>query len=531
RDGIRVVIELRSEAYPQKVLNKLYKLTDLQKTFHLNMLALVDGLQPQVLPLKSVLEQYLAHRRVVVERRTRFELKKAEERKHILEGLSKALDHIDAVIDTIRKSETREEAHGNLMKRFKLSEVQASAILEMRLAALAGLERKKVEDELAEKKKLIAYYNELLGDPKKLLGVVKTEFKEVKERYPSERRTKIYTQAVGEFTEEDLIPDEEVIITLSRDGFIKRLAPGTYRTQKRGGSGKIGASVASEDFIQDLAVASTHDSILFFTSTGKVFLAKVHEIPVAARTSKGRALVNFLEIGSEEVITAIVPVKFDIKKSASNAANAKFIVMITRNGIIKKTEVTDFANVRRSGLIAIKLKGDKKGIKGERGDELGWVKLTSGKDEIILVTKNGQAIRFSENDVRDMGRGASGVGGIRLKNGDVVSGADVISAQQKEAEILIVMSKGYAKRTKIKFYKRQKRAGSGIKTAKVTEKTGLVVSAKILNPEEEDLIAISKKGQLIRTPLADVSILGRATQGVRVMRLKEGDQISSITTL
>ena len=531
RDGIRVVIELRSEAYPQKVLNKLYKLTDLQKTFHLNMLALVDGLQPQVLPLKSVLEQYLAHRRVVVERRTRFELKKAEERKHILEGLSKALDHIDAVIDTIRKSETREEAHGNLMKRFKLSEVQASAILEMRLAALAGLERKKVEDELAEKKKLIAYYNELLGDPKKLLGVVKTEFKEVKERYPSERRTKIYTQAVGEFTEEDLIPDEEVIITLSRDGFIKRLAPGTYRTQKRGGSGKIGASVASEDFIQDLAVASTHDSILFFTSTGKVFLAKVHEIPVAARTSKGRALVNFLEIGSEEVITAIVPVKFDIKKSASNAANAKFIVMITRNGIIKKTEVTDFANVRRSGLIAIKLKGGN-GTKGEKGkDELGWVKLTSGKDEIILVTKNGQAIRFSENDVRDMGRGASGVGGIRLKNGDVVSGADVISAQQKEAEILIVMSKGYAKRTKIKFYKRQKRAGSGIKTAKVTEKTGLVVSAKILNPEEEDLIAISKKGQLIRTPLADVSILGRATQGVRVMRLKEGDQISSITTL
>ena len=531
RDGIRVVIELRSEAYPQKVLNKLYKLTDLQKTFHLNMLALVDGLQPQVLPLKSVLEQYLAHRRVVVERRTRFELKKAEERKHILEGLSKALDHIDAVIDTIRKSETREEAHGNLMKRFKLSEVQASAILEMRLAALAGLERKKVEDELAEKKKLIAYYNELLGDPKKLLGVVKTEFKEVKERYPSERRTKIYTQAVGEFTEEDLIPDEEVIITLSRDGFIKRLAPGTYRTQKRGGSGKIGASVASEDFIQDLAVASTHDSILFFTSTGKVFLAKVHEIPVAARTSKGRALVNFLEIGSEEVITAIVPVKFDIKKSASNAANAKFIVMITRNGIIKKTEVTDFANVRRSGLIAIKLKRGN-GTKGEKGkDELGWVKLTSGKDEIILVTKNGQAIRFSENDVRDMGRGASGVGGIRLKNGDVVSGADVISAQQKEAEILIVMSKGYAKRTKIKFYKRQKRAGSGIKTAKVTEKTGLVVSAKILNPEEEDLIAISKKGQLIRTPLADVSILGRATQGVRVMRLKEGDQISSITTL
>ncbi|MBI2454179.1 MAG: DNA gyrase subunit A [Parcubacteria group bacterium] len=557
KDGIRVVIELRNDAYPQKVLNKLYKLTDLQKTFHLNMLALADGIQPQVLPLKSVLEHYLAHRRVVVERRTRFELKKAEERKHILEGLSRALDHIDAVIDTIRKSETREEAHGNLMKKFKLSEVQASAILEMRLATLAGLERKKIEDELAEKKKLIAYYNELLGDPKKLLGVVKAEFKEIKEKYPSERRTKIYAGAVGEFTEEDLIPDEEVIITLSRDGFIKRLAPGTYRTQKRGGSGKIGASVAEEDFIQNLAVASTHDSILFFTSTGKVFLAKVHEIPVATRTSKGRALVNFLEIGPEEAITAIVPVKFDIKKSTSgsknspqaNGAAAKYLVMITRNGIIKKTEVVDFANVRRSGLVAIKLKG-KNGAKGEKGgDELGWVKLTSGKDEIILVTKNGQAIRFSENDVRDMGRAAAGVNAIRLKGekgdeekggergekgergGDAVAGADVIGSQQKDAEMLVVLAKGYAKRTPIKLYKKQKRAGSGIKTAKVTAKTGEIVSAKILNPEEEDLIVISKKGQLIRTPLKDVSVLGRATQGVRVMRPKDGDQIASITTL
>ena len=524
RDGIRIVIELRNDAYPQKVLNKLYKLTDLQKTFHMNMLALVDGIQPQVLPLKSVLENYLHHRQVVVERRTKFELNKAEERKHILEGLSKALDHIDEVINTIRKSETKEDAHANLMKKFKLSDVQSSAILEMRLQALAGLERKKIEDELSEKKKLIAYYKDLLSDPKKLLGVVKGEFIEMKEKYPSERRTKIYSQVIGEFTEEDLIPDEEVIITLTRDGFIKRLPPGTYKTQKRGGSGKIGASVAEEDFIQHLVVASTHDCVLFFTSSGKVFLAKAHEIPVAARTSKGRALVNFLEIGQEETITAIVPVKFDIKKAKSSAGDSpgKYLVMITRGGIIKKTEVADFANVRRSGLIALKLRKD---------DELDWVKLTSGKDEIILVTKNGQAIKFSEQDVRDMGRNASGVGAIRLKNGDMVSGADVISSANKDAELLVVLSKGYAKRTKLKFYKRQKRAGSGIKTAKVTSKTGEIVSAKILDPQEEDLIVISKKGQVIRTPIGDISVLGRATQGVRVMRMKEGDQISSITTL
>lgn len=522
KDGIRIMIELKGDAYPQKVLNKLYKLTDLQKTFHLNMLALVDGIQPQVLSLKSVLEHYLAHRKVIVERRTRYDLKKAEERKHILEGLSKALDHIDEVINTIRKSETREDAHANLIKKFKLSEIQSTAILEMRLQTLAGLERKKIEDELAEKIKLITYLNSILDDAKKLLGVIKEEFKEVKEKYPSERRTKIYANPIGEFSEEDLIPDEEVIITVSRDGFIKRLPPGTYRTQKRGGSGKIGAAVAEEDFIQHLVVANTHDSVLLFTSTGKVFLSKVHEIPVATRTSKGRALVNFLEIAQEEAITAIVPVKFDIKKSKTQENIGKFLVMITRSGIIKKTEVSDFANVRRSGLIAIKLHKD---------DELNWVKLTSGKDEIILVTQKGQAIRFSENDVRDMGRNASGVNAMRLKSGDLIAGADVISSLKKDGEMLVVLSKGYAKRTPIKFYKRQKRAGSGIKTAKVTAKTGEIVSAKILDPEEEDLIVISKKGQLIRTPIKHISVLGRATQGVRVMKLKDGDQIGSTTTL
>ncbi|MEK7500919.1 MAG: DNA gyrase subunit A, partial [Patescibacteria group bacterium] len=523
KDGIRVAIDLKSDAYPQKVLNKLYKLTDLQKTFHLNMLALVDGLQPQVLPLKSVLEQYLRHRQLMVERRVKYDLKKAEERRHILEGLSQALDHIDEVIETIKKSETKEDAFHNLIKKFKLSEIQANAILEMRLQTLAGLERKKINDELAEKRKLIAHYTELLADPKKLMGVVKDEFKEIKTKYPSERKTKVQASAVGEFKEEDLIPLEEVIITLSRDGFIKRLPPGTYRAQKRGGQGKIGAAVAEEDFIQHLITASTHDNVLFFTSSGKVFQTKAHEIPVATRTSKGRALVNFLETGPEEIITAIVPIKMDLKKTAN--LGEKFLVMITRNGIIKKTAIEDFANVRRSGLVAIKLKG------GKGGDELNWVKLTSGKDELILVTRNGQSIRFSESDVRDMGRSASGVNGIKLKNGDKIAGADVVGVKDKEGELLIVMSRGYAKRTKLKFYKCQRRAGSGIKTAKVTAKTGEVVSARILDPLEQDLIVVSQKGQIIRTAIGGVSVLGRATQGVRVMKMKEGDQISSITTL
>lgn len=546
KDGIRIVIELKNDAFPQKVLNKIYKLTDLQKTFHLNMLALVDGIQPQVLSLKAVLEQYLRHRKVVLERRIKYDLKKAEERKHILEGLAKALDNIDAVIQTIRKSETKEEAHQNLIKKFGLSDLQSQAILEMRLQALAGLERKKINDELIEKKKIIAELSELLNSPKKFLSFVKEEFKEIKAKYPEERRTKVQSQALGEFKEEDLIPQEEVIISISRDGFIKRLPPGTYKAQKRGGQGKIGASVSEEDFIQHLVAAFTHDNVLFFTSSGKVFQTKAHEIPLASRISKGRALVNFLEIGPEEIITAVIPIKEDFKKSGAVGAADKFLVMATRHGIIKKTTVSDFANVRRSGLIAIKLKGAKgaNGVKREKmGDELAWVKITSGQDEIILVSQNGQAIRFSEKDVRDMGRTAGGVGGIRLKNGDVLIGMDIISPAAKkslsediwrpgnENDILIVTAKGYAKKTKLKFFKRQKRSGSGIKTAKITSKTGLVVAAKILNPEEEDLIVISKKGQVIRTPLNKISLLGRATQGVRVMKMKEGDQIASITTL
>lgn len=518
KDGVRIVMDLKTEAHPQKILNKLWKMTDLQKTFHVNMIALVDGIQPQVLSLKQVLELYLDHRKKVIERRSRHDLKKAEERAHILEGLSKALKNINAVIDTIKKSKTKEDAHQKLVKRFKLSDAQATAILLMRLQALAGLEQKKIADELKEKKDLISYLTDLLKSQKKLWGVVKDELKEVKDEYDDERRTKVNTQALGEIKEEDLIPKEEVIITLSRNGFIKRLSPNTWQAQKRGGQGKKGTQLSEEDVVEQLITASSHDDILFFTSSGKVFKTKAYEIPSATRTAKGRALVNFLNVSTQENITAIVPLSSD--KNSSEA----FLVMATHGGIIKKTALKDFDNVRSSGLIAINLR---------KGDTLGWVRSTSGKDDIILTSQDGQAVRFSEKDVRSMGRSASGVIGMKLREGDRMVGMDIIE-ERKESEdlvLLVLLAKGYGKKTKLKNYKRQKRGGVGIKTARVTEKTGEVVAATILREEEDDLIAISKKGQVIRTPLGGIPELGRATQGVRVMRLKAGDKIASITTL
>ena len=458
----------------------------------------------------------------MVERRTRYELKKAEERAHILEGLAKALKNINAVIETIKKSKTKEEAHVKLIKKFKLSDVQATAILEMRLQTLAGLEQKKITDELKEKKELIDYLANLLKSSKKLWGVVKDELKEIQKTYQDERRTKVYSHAVGEIKDEDLVPKEEVIITLSRNGFIKRLSPNVWQAQKRGGTGKKGAELSEEDVVENLIISSSHDDILFFASSGKVFKTKAYEIPVASRTAKGRALVNFLNIDSSEKITAIVPLKPDL--GAKDEKGDKSLVMVTRNGIIKKTTLKEFANVRSNGLIAINIRKD---------DALDWVKSTNGKDEIILVSKNGQAIRFSEKDVRAMGRTASGVIGMKLKEGDNIVGMDILS-ESKDAnnrELLVILAKGYGKKTKLKNYKRQKRGGVGIKTARVTAKTGDVVAARILNSGEEDLIAISKRGQVIRTPLGQISVLGRATQGVRVMRLKAGDDVASITTL
>ncbi len=536
KDGVRVVIDLKTEAYPQKVLNRLYKLTDLQRSFHLNMLALVDGLQPQVLPLKAFLEQYVEHRYKVVTRRLEFDLKRAKERAHILEGLKKALDHIDAIIATIKKSATKEAAHVALCQKFKLSEVQATAILEMKLQTLAGLERKKIEDELKEKRQLIDELENLLKSPKKILGLIKTELAYLKEKYGDDRRTKVFSSPVGEFKEEDLIPEEECIITLTQGGYIKRLSPKNYRAQNRGGKGVSGITTREEDFVKHLACVNTHDNLLFFTSNGRAFQTRAYEIPEASRVARGQAIVNFLELAPKEEVSALIAIKENLKnrkaapgiKAGLNGEN--FLVMTTKNGIIKKTSFDDFANVRRSGLIAIKL---------DKDDKLLWAKASSGEDEIILATAKGQSIRFKEKDVRPMGRSASGVRGIRLKKGDELVGMNIIksvkikSADEKtgKPELLIVTENGYGKKTDLKQFKIQKRGGSGIKAGQVTTKTGPIVVAEVLSGEKEDLIAISQHGQVIRTPLDSISLLGRATQGVRVMKMEIGDKIASATCL
>jgi DNA gyrase subunit A len=526
KDGVRIVIDIKKDGLPNKILNQLFSYTQLQESFHMNMLALVDGIEPHVLNLKTVLEKYLEHRQIVVRKRTEFELKKAKERAHILEGLKKALDHIDEVINTIRKSPTKEEAKANLIKKFKLTDIQADAILEMRLQTLAGLERKKIDDELKEKKSLIEELEGILQSKKKILGIIKGEVEDMKSRFGDERRTQVVKNAIGSFSAEDLIPEQSVIITITKSGYVKRLAPDTYKTQARGGKGVIGQSLKEEDVVEKLISSNTHDDILFFTNKGRVFQTKVYELPEGSRVSKGQALVNFLQLQNGETSQAVL--------TFSKKDDAKFLVMSTKKGLIKKTSRDEFAKVRRSGMIAITLKGD---------DELKWVETSAGDDQIMLSTENGQAIRFSEKDVRPMGRNASGVTGMRLKSRGAGSGSagddkiismDIIrkSVDVKTLEVLVVTENGLGKKTEASYYKIQKRGGSGIKTLKVTPKTGKIVSMYILNnSEEHDLVIISKNGQTIRTPLNNVSTLGRATQGVRVMRLDEGDKVASATII
>ena len=516
KDGVRIVVELKKDAYPQKVLNKLYSMTDLQKNFGMNMLALVGGIEPTVLNLKSILEYYIAHRKEVVTRRTQFDLDRARERAHILEGLKKALDHIDAVIATIKKSETKEIAHKNLMKNFKLSEKQATAILEMKLQTLAGLERKKIEDELKEKSALIKELEIILKSEKKISGIVKDELLRVKEKFGDERRTRIVKSGIGEFKQEDLIPNEEAIITITEQGYIKRMDPTVYKVQRRGGKGVIGAVTKEEDVIKKVLGVMTHDNLLFFTNNGKIFQTKAYEIPASSRVAKGQSIVNFLQLSQEESVTAIIAFNKD--------DNYKYLLMTTENGTVKKAAIKDFDNVRRSGLIAIKL---------QKGDALRWVEATTGEDEIVITTARGQAIHFREKDVRPMGRSAGGVRGIKLKKEDKVVGMDAIFKNQKGNQLLIISENGFGKRTDLKQYKIQKRGGSGIKTSKVTAKTGKLIGAAIVNIDavEEDLILSSAKGQIIRIPLKDISSLGRATQGVRVMRPQSGDKVSAVTVL
>jgi DNA gyrase subunit A len=526
REGMRIVIDVKRGFQPQRILNRLYKFTNLQKTFHLNMLALVEGIQPEVLSLSDVLSYFIKHREEVVTRRTKYDLERAKDRAHILEGLMIALKNIDAVIQTIKKSADKEEAKTNLIKKFKLSEKQAVAILEMKLQTLAGLERKKIEDELKEILEKIKELLSILKSPEKLKAIMKKEFIDIKEKFGDQRKTKVIKGKLGEITEVDLVPLEETIITLTTGGYIKRINPATYKIQKRGGKGLMGMKTMQDDIVEHFLCASTHDNLMFFTDSGKVLQTQVYEIPEGTRVARGRGILNFLELSGEEKVLSLIPrTKEDDPK---NNPKYKYLVMVTKNGRIKKTSLEEFENVRKSGIIAIKL---------DKGDSLRKVVKTTGEDDIILATKNGIAIRFKEKDIRPMGRAAAGVKGIRLKKDDEVVGMDVISSLAKPADnkeklkqyFLVVMDNGYGKRTDINQYKVQGRGGSGIKTAQITAKTGKVVMSSILidSPEEEDLIVISRKGQVIRTAVKSISLLGRATQGVRIIRLEEGDKVAS----
>ncbi len=509
RGEVRIVIDLKKDAYPKKLLNQLYKLTPLQMSFHYNMMALVDGIQPRVLGLQDIITEHIKHRQVVVRRRTEFELNKAKDRAHILEGLKIALDHIDEVIKVIRASQTTEEAAENLIKKFKLSEIQAKAILAMQLRALAGLERQKVEDELAELRKLIAKLEGILADEKKILKIIKDEFLKLKEQYGDERRTKIVPQELGKMSDEDLVPDEQVAVTLTSANYIKRSSLAEYKKQGRGGKGKRGMVTREEDVIEHVVNASTHDYLLFFTNKGRVFRIKTYEVPAASLNAKGVAIVNLLQLQPEETVSSVINV--------SKQSNGGNLLMCTVRGVVKKTPFEQYQNVRQTGLIAINL---------DDGDELKWTRMTTGDNEIVISTQQGQAIRFHEKDARPMGRVSRGVRGIRLRAGDQVIGMDIV---EEGSSIFVISDQGYGKRTKIAQFTAHARGGVGIRSAVVNTKTGNLVGVKTLNGDDtQEVIIISKNGQTIRLGMKDIPELGRATQGVRIMRLNGDDKVVSL---
>ena len=512
---IRVAIDVKTGAHPQNILNYLYKHTQLEETFHFNMVALVDGV-PQTLSLKSILTEFIAHRQVVIRRRTEFDLRKAEAREHILLGLKKALDHIDEIIKLIKKSKDVDEARRELMKQFKFSELQANAILEMRLQKLAGLERKKIEDELNIVQALIKELKELLSSPKKILTVIKDELKEIREKYGDERRTRVVKHGAKNFSMEDLVPDEESVLVLTKGGYVKRTAPDEYRQQKRGGVGVVDLNTKEEDFVTHLVTASAHNDILFFTDKGKAFQIKMYELPEGKRATRGKSIVNFLAMAPDEKITSVLPMPKEIKGQELS------LIMVTEQGVSKKVEAAAFHDVRRNGLIAIKLNDN---------DSLISVSFVAKGDDLIVVTKKGQSIRFEEGDVREMGRNATGVIGIRLDKGDIVIAADVIKKGMKDALLLVMSANGYGKKTDVEEYKTQGRGGSGIKTAQVTPKIGDLISAKVITEEMDEAVAMSKQSQVIRVELKTIPSLGRQTQGVRIMKLREGDSIASFVCL
>jgi len=510
RGKVRIVIELKKDAYPKKVLNQLYKLTALQTSFNYNMLALVNTMQPRILGLHDILSEFIKHRQSVVRRRTEFELKKAKARAHILEGYKIALDHIDEVIKTIRASKTQDEAEKNLRAKFGLSEIQAKAILAMQLRRLTGLEREAVENELRELLKLIARLEAILADEQEILNIIKTELLEMKEKYGDERRSKIINHELGKFSDEELIPDEEAVILLTGENYIKRTLLSDYRKQNRGGKGKRGMTTKEEDIIDQVVPANTHDYLLFFTNRGRIFRLKAYEVPAASLSAKGVAAVNLLQLQPEEKITAII-------KHEKNAGDQGYLFMATKNGTVKKTPLGDYANIRTNGLIAIKL---------DDGDELRWIKKTDGKSDVIISTSAGQAIRFNEQDARPMGRAARGVRGVRLRPNDCVVGMDIVTSD--EQTLLVISEKGFGKRTKVTNFPSHKRGGVGIKAAIVTAKTGPIISVQTIDPTMNEALLVSQNGQTIRLGLSDIKLLGRTTQGVTIMRLSDGDAVSSI---
>jgi DNA gyrase subunit A len=508
RGVVRVVVDLKKDAYPKKILNQLYKLTPLQTSFHFNMLALIDGIQPRVLGLTDILTEFIKHRQVVIRRRTQFELTKAEARAHILEGLTIALDHIDEVINTIRSSETTDEAQANLIKKFKLTEIQAKAILAMQLRSLAGLERKKIEEELAELKKLIAELQAILADESRVLQIIKDELLELSEKYGDDRRTKVVPQELGKFSDEELIPDEQVVVTLTSENYIKRSPAAEYKRQGRGGKGRRGMTTRDEDLIEHLVIASTHDYLLFFTNKGRVFRLKAYEVPATGLNAKGVAVVNLLQLQPEEKVSALIRV--------SKSEESGYLFMATVRGVVKKTAYEQYKNVRNSGLIAINL---------DEGDELKWIRFSTGKNEIVISTSLGQAIRFHEEEVRPMGRVSRGVRGIRLRPNDYVIGMDIV---HEDSNIFVISELGYGKRTKVAQFTAHKRGGVGIRSAVVNTKTGTLVGVANLTEEANEVIIISSQGQTIRLGIKDISELGRATQGVRIMRLNANDSVVSL---
>jgi len=509
RGAVRVVIELKKDAYPKKVLNQLYKLTALQTSFHFNMLALIDGIQPRILGLQEILSEFIKHRQKVVRRRTEYELRKAKERAHILEGYKIALDHIDEVIRIIRASKTSEEAEKNLIENFKLSEIQAKAILAMQLRRLTGLEREAIENELAELLKLIGKLEGILADESEILKIIKTELLEMKEKYGDARRSQIINHELGKFSDEELIPEEQSVILLTTENYIKRTLVSEYRRQHRGGKGKRGMTTKEEDVIDQLIPASTHDYLFFFTNKGRIFRLKAYEVPAASLAAKGVAAVNLLALQPEEKITSII-------KHEKDANDEGYLFMATTNGTVKKTPFKDYANIRTNGLIAIKL---------DDGDELRWIKKTTGDNDVIISTSAGQAIRFGEKDARPMGRAARGVRGVRLRPNDRVVGMDIVS--NNEGTLLVISELGFGKVTKAANFPTHKRGGVGIKAAIVTAKTGPIVAVRSLEADTNEILLISSKGQAIRVGIKDVPTLGRTTQGVRIMRTSEGDKVSS----